>query len=141
MRNLHYKLPPSAQLYLYPPASIFTNNKNAAIIIIKKKPTWSVISQIRRPAGLLQVVVVVKGCPRGRVRVAGGRARPACVLGEELVRGRINKPEIFQSELKHSSMEAKQSAEISFFFHPLKQTVLIHDSLCFRHETQCYYLL
>lgn len=37
MRNLHYKLPPSAQLYLYPPASIFTNNKNAAIIIIKKK--------------------------------------------------------------------------------------------------------
>ena len=52
-----------------------------------------------RLAGLLQFPVVLQGCPIGRMREAGGRARPTLVPGEELVRGRINKPEIFQTEL------------------------------------------
>ena len=43
------------------------------------------------------------------MREAGGGARPTLVPWEELVRGRINKPEIFQTEVNACGMKNKDN--------------------------------
>lgn len=59
--------------------------------------TWVVIREIRRLAGGLHVPPALQRRPSGSAGAAGGGARPTLVPGEELVRGRINTPEIFQT--------------------------------------------
>lgn len=57
---------------------------------------------------MLNILVVLQGRPVGRMREAGGGASPTLVPWEELVRGRINKPEIFQTEVNTLLVELRK---------------------------------
>lgn len=72
---------------------------------------------------MLQISLVLQGRPSGRIREAGGGARPTLVPGEELVRGRINKPEIFQTEVNTLLVALRKITYI--FIIKQKQVLLI----------------
>lgn len=119
-KNLHHKL-------FFRSTTVFTRFRWRVRLV--GLSTWIVTCRIRRLAGVLQTSLVLWWCPFGRARKAGGSATPALVPGEELLRGGINKPEIFQSELKTRGMKEKNKTMYIFIIKRKKQLLHI-DPLC-----------